>query len=247
MEMEKVQAHILIVDDEPSSLEQSRRMIAMYSREEDIHTAANSVEVMRIMQSVPVDLAFVDIEMPDNDGFTIVKYIQEVQPKAKYVFLTGHTELGAKSYDYEPLDFLCKPVNALRLQKTFQRFERARTQKRNAAEQIAIESTTGFVLISPSEILYVTRENRKIIVHCEKQCYTVKNSLDELALIFSEFGLFRCHQSYLVSLRHVTGVTQSDFGRTYWAVLDDGRRIPVSRGRYAPMQERLRENGVRFL
>lgn len=245
--MDKTHANILLVDDEPASMEQSRKMISLYVEEDHIHAASNSVEVMRVLQSVPIDLAFVDIEMPDNDGFTIAGYIQSTQPKAKYVFLTGHTELGAKSYDYEPLDFLCKPVNALRLQKTFQRFERTRTQNRNEMNQIAIESAAGFVLISPAEIMYVTRENRKITVYCEKERYTVKNSLDELELIFSEYGLFRCHQSYLVSLHHVTGVAQSDFGRTYWAILRNGQRVPVSRGKYTFMQERLRDRGVQFL
>ena len=71
--------------------------------------------------------------------------------------------------------------------------------------------------------------------------------MDELELIFSDYGLFRCHQSYLISLRQVAGVTQSDFGRTYWAVLKNGQRIPVSRGKYAAMQEKLRVNGVQFL
>lgn len=245
--MEKIQANILIIDDEPASMEQSRQMIALYAEPGSIHTASNSVEVMRILQSVPVDLAFVDIEMPDNDGFTIAGYIQSTQPKAKYVFLTGHTELGAKSYDYEPLDFLCKPLNALRLQKAFQRFERSRAQNRDALEQIAVESASGFVLVSPAEIVYITRESRKTVLHCQKRSYVIKSTLDELELIFSDHGLFRCHQSYLVSLRQVAGVSQSDFGRTYWAVLKSGQRIPVSRGKYAAMQERLRESGVQFL
>ena len=245
--MEKVKANILIIDDEPASMEQSRQMVSLYANPDSIHTASNSVEVMRILQSVPIDLAFVDIEMPDNDGFAIAGYIQSTQLRTKYVFLTGHIELGAKSYDYEPLDFLCKPVNALRLQKTFQRFVKSRARDQDLMDQIAIESTTGFVLVSPAEIRYVTRENRKIVIYCAKQSYTVKNSLDELELIFGEYGLLRCHQSYLVSLRYVTGVAQSDFGRTYWAELKSGQRIPVSRGKYAAIQERLREGGVQFL
>ena len=245
--MEKIHANILLVDDEPASMEQSRKMISLYAEEDHIHAASNSVEVMRILQSIPIDLAFVDIEMPDNDGFTIAGYIQSTQPKAKYVFLTGHTELGAKSYDYEPLDFLCKPVNVLRLQKTFQRFEKVVAQDRNAIDQIAIESTGGFVLIAPSEILYITRESRKVVIHCENQSYTVPNSLDEVELIFSEFNLFRCHQSYLVSLSHVASVAPASFGRTYCAVLRNGERVPVSRAKYAVMQERMKAYGVQFL
>lgn len=245
--MKKLEIQVLIVDDEPASLERSRESIALYVEERGIHTAANAAQVMTALQSIPVDLAFVDIEMEDTDGFAVAGYLQSVRPEAKYVFLTGHAELGAKSYDYEPLDFLCKPVSALRLQKTFERFRRAAGPGREAVEQIAIESTGGFVLISPGEILYATRERRKVAVCCEGRSYTVASTLDELELIFGEFGLFRCHQSYLVSLRHVAGVSQSDFGRTYWAQLKGGQRVPVSRGKYAAMQERMRSRGVQFL
>lgn len=245
--MEKLSINVLIVDDEPASLEQSRESIALYVEASRIHTAANSVEVMGVLQSTPIALAFVDIEMADTDGFSVAGYLQSVQPKARYVFLTGHAELGAKSYDYEPLDFLCKPVSALRLKKTFERYEKAAAARRDALEQIAVETTGGFVLLSPAEILYVTRERRKVTIYCEKQSYPVSSSLEELELILEEFGLFRCHQSYLVSLSHVAGVAQSDFGRTYWAVLRDGQRVPVSRSKYGAIQERMRSRGVQFL
>ena len=195
----------------------------------------------------PSELPFIDMEMPDTDGPTIANYIKSTQPKTKYVFLTGHSELGAKSYDYEPLDFLCKPLNTLRLQKTFERFEKSRPDYRFLKERIALESTSGFILISPADILYITRENRKNVIYCRQLSHTVKSTLDELEIIFSDFDLFRCHQSYLVSLSRVTQVIHADFGKTYWATLDDGSRVPVSRNRYGAMRERLERYGTYFL
>lgn len=245
--MELLRLNILILDDDPVSLEQSRQKIGRYVEERRIYTAGNSEAAMEILGRVPVNLAFIDIEMPDADGFSVADYIKSAFPRVKYVFLTGHTELGAKSYDYEPLDFLSKPVNVLRLQKTFERYRRSQGAEPRSQEQIAVESTTGFVLIKPEDILYITREHRKVLLCCRKQRYTLKTSLEELALMLEEEGLFRCHQSYLVSLRHVTGVVQSDYGRTYTACLDNGERIPVSRSRYLPLKERMQLDGTQFL
>lgn len=245
--MEKMRVNVLVIDDDPVALEQSRQKISIYAEPEKIYTAENVVEVMRLLQSIPMDLVFIDVEMPDADGFAIADYLSSAQPKASYVFLTGHTEMGAKSYDYEPLDFLCKPVSVLRLEKTFERFKKSRMANRSGREQIAVECTTGFVLIAPSDIWYITRESRKTVLYCREERYEVKNSLDELELIFADFPLFRCHQSYLVALPKVTGVTQASFGRTYWAALEDGRRIPVSRGKYAALRERLQKEGTYFL
>ena len=238
---------VLIVDDDPVSLEQSRQKIALYAGAEHIHTAQSAVEVMEILRKTAIDLAFVDVEMPDTDGFSVVEYLRESQPKAKYVFLTGHTELGAKSYDYEPLDFLCKPLDALRLKKTFERFDHSRAQNRYARGQVAVEGAHGFVLISPADILYIARENRKAVIHCKTESHTVKYSLDEIEVIFSDFGLFRIHQSYLVPLDRIVRVTKSEFGKTYSATLTDGTQVPVSRGKYGQLREYLAGEGIQFL
>lgn len=245
--MKKYNINVLLVDDDEHALNQSKSKIEMYVPADRIFTAMNSVEIMRIVESVPIDLAFLDAQMPDTDGFFVANYLKENQPKAKYVFLTGHVELGARSYDYEPLDFLCKPVDAMRLQKTFERYAKTKQREDRREEKIAIEAASGFVMISPAEILYITRENRKSVIYCEDQKYTVRSSLDELELIFSDFGFFRCHQSFLVPLGKIRQVKPSEFGRTFSAVLDSGDKIPVGRSRYAPLRQEILEYGARFV
>lgn len=238
---------VLIVDDDPISLEQSRQKIARCAENGQLFTAQNAEEVLAVLERTPIDLAFVDVEMPDTDGFTVVEYLRRRQPQAKYVFLTGHSELGAKSYDYEPLDFLCKPVDALRLRRTFDRFARSRGGHRPAGEQVAVEGANGFVLISPADILYIARENRKTVIHCLRENHTVKYSLDELETIFSDFGLFRLHQSYLVPLERIASVRRAEFGKTYSAALTDGTQIPVSREKYGALRDYLARAGIPFV
>lgn len=239
--------NVLIVDDDIHSINQSKSKIEFYVPAERIFPASNSVEVMRIVKSVPIDLAFLDVEMPDTDGFSVAVYLKENQPKAKFVFLTGHAEFGAKSYDYEALDFLCKPIDAMRLQKTFERFDRTRQNGAYKKEKIAIETANGYVLLAPEEIRYITRESRKTIICCGEERHVVRSSLEELELIFSDFGLFRCHQSYLVPVKRIKLVRQSEFGRAFWAVLDTGDKIPVSRGKYAGLRDEVSESGTRFI
>lgn len=185
--------------------------------------------------------------MPDTDGFSIIEYLRSTQPGAKSVFLTGHTELGAKSYDYEPLDFLCKPLDTLRLKKTFERFERSRSPGRQSREQVALEGASGFVLVSPCDILYIAREGRKAVIHCKTENHMVPYALDELETIFSDFGLFRIHQSYLVPLERIGRVMRSEFGKTYSATLTDGTQVPVSRGKYGALREHLAAEGIQFV
>ena len=240
---EKRSINILIVDDDAVAQDHAAQTIAYFADEKKIYRASNAIEMMRVLATIPIDLAFLDIELKDTDGFHVAEYLVNAQPNAKYVFLTGHTEMGAQSYEYEPIDFLCKPVNALRLQKTFERFDRTRVPHQ-PTEQIAVETNTGLVLISPASILFVSRDSRKTVIHCAHQDYTVRSTLEELELMFADYRIIRCHQSFLLALDHVVSAEKSAFGRTYVAVMDHGEKIPVSRSKFSEVREYLTRKGL---
>ena len=125
----------------------------------------------------------------------------------------------------------------------FERYDRLAGSS-TAQEQIAVESGNGLVLIQPQEIRYISRDSRKTIIHCGEKVHVVKMPLAELEMIFADYDLVRCHQSFLVALSHVVGVEKSVFGRTYTAVLDTEDKIPVSRGRFEELWGKMTENGV---
>ncbi len=237
---------ILIVDDEPMAMRESAQKIGMYIPAENIHCADGAVQMMTVLREISIDLAFIDMELPDTDGFSIVEYIQSVQPNAKYVFLTGHADFAAKSYDYEALDFLTKPVDVTRLKKTFDRFLAQQSAAAPSRERVAIETQAGFVLLSPEDIQYIAKEGRRTMIHCGGQPYAVRYSLDELEQSFEEYGFFRCHQSYLVPLSGISAVSQGDFGKTYSLELAGGKSVPVSRLKYTELRRRLKERGIPF-
>lgn len=243
---EKRNINVLIVDDDPVAREAAKECVCFFVKEQDVYTAGNSVEMMRTLTTIPVDLAFLDMEMPDIDGFSVADYLMRMQPKTQYAFLTGHTELGAKSYEYEPLDFLIKPVNVMRMQKTFERFDRTR-QKPKTHEKIAVETTDGFEMIDPYEIRFISRDNRKAVIHCGEKSYATTNALGDLELMFADYRLIRCHQSFLLSLDHVKSAQKTVFGRAYYAVTDTGEQVPVSRAKFPELKEILEKTGTKFV
>jgi len=238
--------HVLIVDDDAVAREAARECTGFFVENDNVHTAGNSVEMMRILTTIPIDLAFLDMEMPDIDGFSVADYLMRMQPKTQYVFLTGHTELGAKSYEYEPLDFLCKPVNIMRMQKTFERFDRTR-MKPVTHEKIAVETTDGFEMIDPYEIRFISRDNRKAVIHCSGKNYVSTMALGDLEIMFGDYRLIRCHQSFLLSLDHMKNVQKTSFGRSYYAVVDTGEQVPVSRAKFPELKELLEKAGAKFV
>lgn len=238
---------VLILDDDRDSLAHSRAVLAAFLPQEHIYGATSAVETMRILEYHPVQMVFLDIEMPDTDGFSVAEYIHNAYPKIKVVFLTGHVELGAKSFDYEPFDFLGKPMDVMRLRKTLTRWEASVTAAGGAASLVAVDTGTGLVMLNPEEILYIAKEKRKTVIHCSGSSYTVQYSLEELEAIFSDYGMFRTHQSFIVPLGRIVSVQPADFGKTYTARLSDGTSVPMSRIQYSKLRGHLTTSGIRIL
>ncbi len=241
---------VLIVDDDKNSLYRSRAAMERLVEPGCIHCAQSAETVMDVLAHESIELAFLDIDMADTSGFAIADYLRENYPQVKYVFLTGYVDFAARSYDYEPLDFLTKPIDLMRLRKTLERYESREKQSARdySRERVAVDTSEGFLLLSPEEIAFVGKENRLVKLHCRNgQTYLVRHSLDEMEKVFSDFGFFRVHQSYLIPLTNIVSVRPSRFGRTYEAVLGDGTCLPVSREKYQKLRDFLTSRGIQFL
>lgn len=240
---------VLIVDDDSRSLHLSREAMGHLVDPGRIRCAQSAAETIAVLKGERIDLAFLDIDMPDTSGFSIADYIRKNQPQVRYVFLTGYVDFAARSYDYEPLDFLTKPIDLMRLQKTLERYEARSAPGRDySRERIAVDTSVGFALLSPGEIAYVSKQLRTVKLHClSGEEYVVRHSLDELKSIFSDFGFFRVHQSNLVPLSNIVSVRPSRFGKTYEAVLSDQTCLPVSRDKYQKLRTFLASKGIPFI
>jgi DNA-binding LytR/AlgR family response regulator len=236
---------VLIVDDEPDALMNSKRKIENVFGH-DIVCVEDASSVVKLLSEKTIDLAFLDIEMPSSDGFSIVEYIHKKYPDIEVVFLTGHVDMGAKSYEYEPLDFLVKPVDVIRLEKTLDKWERRKGK--NKSDKIAVKLEQGFSLIDPDDILYIAKEKRQVRIHCKgMKAYSVRYSMDSLEAMFAEYRFLRTHQSFLVPMDKIQGVEPTAFGKTYEVVLTDGIKVPVSREKYSKLKDSFVNYGIRFL
>lgn len=241
---------VLIVDDDEASLHASRMVMEKLVEPTGIYCVRTAVETMRVLSEQAIDLAFLDIDMPETDGFSIADYIDHHCPEVRYVFLTGHADFAAKSYDYEPLDFLIKPVNVIRLNRALERHENQNQHSRDhSGERIVMDTDEGFVLISPAEVAYVAKDLRQIKVHClDGRVYVVRHSsLDEVEEFFSDYAFFRIHQSYLVPLCNIISIRPAKFSRAYEALINGQICLPMSRNKYLKLRNHLADQGVQFL
>ena len=236
---------VLLVDDQPLAAEDSAAALKHYVLSGQIIYVQTAAAAMEILEGRPVSLVFLDIEMPDMSGFSLAACLEEKHKGLPYVFLTGHADFAAESYDYEPIDFLTKPVDAVRLGRTFERVEKKTSP---AAAKVAVRTGQDYVLVEPKEISYICKEKRKIWIRLKDgREYQAAMSLDELEQIFCDYGFFRCHQSFLIPLGDIRQVSASMFGQTYEAAFGEDTVVPVSRSKYAMLKEELKLLGVPFV
>lgn len=241
--MPQFSIEVLLLDDEPDSLAYSRQAIARFVPQESISCAQTVEQALDILQKKPVQMAFLDVELAGGNGFDLCLYLHREYPSVAVVILTGHVDLGAKSYDYEPFDFLTKPVDVLRMERTFARFQER--QAHSGTARVLIETTAGFILLNPADVCYISRNGSACEIHCvQGKSYRVTYPLDKLESMLAAYHFFRIHQSFLVPVGRIQQVRGTKFGTTYEAELDDGTTVPVSRNKYARLKAYLMQQSM---
>ncbi len=239
--MDKQLIRVLLVDDEALVREDLRSRLAAYPDIQVVGAASCYQDALEFLQNADVDLVFTDIQMTDGNGFELSRAIQKRWPDLPVVFLTGHAGLALEGYEYRPLDFLVKPVRKERLEQALA-YARERIQALPAAEvSVALRTESGLRLFRPSEIACVEKTLHKVRILCrdgKEFCSAVP--LQEVADALEAHGFYRCHQSYLISLREIAGIRKDPFGRSYLISLRSCKsEIPLSRRKYHELLELL--------
>lgn len=110
----------LVVDDEPSAREAVRSMLAEHPRIAVVGEATNGREAVKLVHALKPDLIFLDIQMPDLDGFGVLETLGPKAPRG-IVFVTAHDEHAIRAFDVHALDYLLKPFGRPRFRAAVER------------------------------------------------------------------------------------------------------------------------------
>lgn len=240
---------VLIVDDEPVCLEAIKTSLSSFSYISIVGEVLNGADVVKFLQKNEVDLIFLDIEIEDINGFELAKHINSYYPDILIVFLTGHVDFALKGYEYQPIDFLTKPLNILRLEQALSRVKDLKYNNRLKKEvKIGVHVEGGFEIINVNDISYIEKKGRKVYIVCEDgKTYNSRDSLQKLEGIFSDHAFFRSHQSFLVPFEKIKGIRIDDFKSSYLIQLKDKKEeVPLSREKYNELKDLLSQKGIKF-
>lgn len=202
----------------------------------------NPKDVIGFLQNNDIDLLFLDIEMGQIHGIELARHIKSIYPNILVIFVTGHTEFALEGYEVYPVDFLIKPINTLRLERSLNKVKEIKSARLIKNDyKIGINVDSGIKMVNISDILYIEKQGRKVSIICKNnEIIYSKESMKNLEVLFSSFDFYRPHQSFLVPIKQIKSIYPDKYTRSYVIQLFDSKtNIPVSRNKYPLLKEVL--------
>ena len=153
------------------------------------------------------DLLFLDINMPDRDGLDTAKFIRENNVDVDIIFVTVSTDHVFDGYTYKAFSYILKPVDGNRLDEEIGRYMAERFKCTNCLH-ITVNNRKEQIFLD--KVYYFEGEGRKIRIHQKDDDISFYAKMADLEEMLKQYGFVRCHQSYIVNKKYVTGCSRTE-------------------------------------
>lgn len=222
---------VLLVDDEPLALENLRLQLQDESDIEIVGECANAIEAIGTIHKLRPDIVFLDIQMPRISGLEMVGMLDQ-QHRPHIVFLTAFEEYALQAFEQCAFDYLLKPIQSTRLQKTLERL-RVGQQTQDITQLSQYQQPLKFIpCISSNRIWLLQLEDVAFVSSRIGGVYVTsrdgQESFTELTLrtLETRTSLLRCHRQHLINMNYLKEIRLEDQAEL---LLRDGQIVPVSR------------------
>lgn len=205
----------LIIDDE----ELARNLIANHLSQLDdfeiIASCQNAIEGSRVLKEHPIDLVFLDIEMPILTG---TEFYKSLLQKPKVIFTTAYRDYALDGFELNAVDYLLKPITFERFFKAVQKFIKSQHKEVNQVSPVLLEKKLNHLFITLDrkqvkvqfeQIMYVESLKDYIKIHLENDSYMIKYSITAFENNLDNRFL-RVHRSYIVNVDKISAYTKHD-------------------------------------
>jgi two-component system LytT family response regulator len=235
---------VLIADDEPLARRGVRQMLASHPDFHVIRECRNGTEVLAALDDTAPHVIFLDVQMPDVDGFEVIRRRTPERMPAT-VFLTAYDQFAIRAFDAEAHDYLVKPVTEARFAATMQRLRRRLRGDVGRTREPAVVVTDGgrSTVLPLREIDWIEAANNYARIWVGRRSYLLRDALADLERRVAPHGFARAHRRALVRVDGVRELSTSGEGNLI-ATLSSGTRVPVSRRRRTDFTAAVRAAGA---
>lgn len=243
----------VIIDDEQNNIDNLRILLSNYCPQvQTVATALNASEGAQAIHLHHPDLVFLDIQMPEQSGFDMLRSLPSTD--FEIIFVTAYDQYGIQAVKFAAIDYLLKPIKPGELITAVNKAgEKNRQKKQNAQlanliellqrqqqkedHRIALPTSKETRFVPVKEIIRCESDNNYTTFHLlNKEKLLVSKPIYEYEELLVPYGFIRCHQSHLVNKKYIKSWVKEDGG---YLLLDDQSLIPVSRQKKDFVKEQL--------
>lgn len=239
----------IIVDDEQHCIDALQTMLQKKCPDVQVIGSAKSVrEAKELVDELQPDLVFLDVEMPYQNGFELLKLFEKVY--FDVIFTTAYEQYALKAIKFNALDYLLKPFSVKELQDALEKCREKKLSRpkelgvspmdvflqnmktlQQTHKKIALPTINGLVFMPVQNIVRCeSTGNYTRIFFTDKKNLMVSRPLKEFEELLSDVDFFRVHNSHLINMQQMQSYIQGEGG---FALMSDGAQVEVSRRRKA--------------
>ncbi len=188
-----------IVDDEPLAIRVLEKYITQTPALQLMGSTTEPLEALAQLQAKPVDLLFLDINMPDLSGISLARVLA---PAPLLVFTTAYPEFAVEGFELEALDYLVKPISFERFLKAVQKTTQRLENKINMTH-LTIKADRRLYHLPLQDIYYIEAHGDYVKIHTKNQMLVPKETLRNIEERLPEGQFLRVHRSYLVAINKI--------------------------------------------
>lgn len=257
----------LIVDDEPLARRNLRLLLEQDPQIEIVGECRNGREAVAALKSQAPELLFLDIQMPEMDGFDVLAAIGPKKVQA-IIFVTAFDQYALKAFEVHALDYLLKPYDDARFHKALDKAklqieqrqldqlslkllalldDRERSLDGNPAQpylsRLMVKLANRVILLKVAEIDWIEADGNYAKLHVGRKAHLLREKMHDLEAQLNPKKFVRIHRSIIVNLDRIKEM-QPHFNGDYIVVLEDGAQLRLSRSRREQLEARLKGGPV---
>lgn len=247
----------IIIDDELLARKRVRQLLAEEADCEIIAECANGLEAIEAISEHQPDLIFLDVQMPEINGFEVLQELKDSTRMPAVIFVTAHDQFTLKAFDAHAVDYILKPFSVERFQQAFIRaWKKLRPETiRESNEQISlllehlklkerfldrliVNHKNRLILVPVNDVDWIESYGNYLRIHSDGKIYLLRETMNNLAERLDPEKFLRIHRSTLVKLDRIKEL-QPMFGGQYTVVLHEGTTLTLSRNYRQQVMQRF--------
>ena len=229
----------LLIEDERLAREELKSLLKDFMEIEIVGEARNGSEALEMIKKLSPDLLFLDINMPEMNGFEMIKHLEEIP---QVIFVTAYDEFALKAFEVNALDYLLKPVDPIRLQEAIKKLNNSEEEFNSQSDAFLASKDRTLTLedkvfikdgekcwfIELRKIRMLESDGNYVKVYFDSSRPLLLRSLNSFEERLDARFFFRANRKFIINLQWISSI-ENWFNGGLRVELMEGEKVEISR------------------